>query len=231
MDTPLLKIFVIAGIIAFTGCDSANKSAPEENTTKAEDTSSTSQDKGSMAEGKSMGGETPMGEGMSGSMQEKPSMHQETVSTLEATVTAIDQATREVTLKSADGESVSFIAGDEVKNLAQVKVGDKLKLEYLESVTVQVLEAGQADVGAETVAGAARAKPGEKPAGVAISETTVVVVIEAIDKEHEKVTLKGPEGKTKTVKVRNPENLEKVAIGDKVMITYTEALAVKITAQ
>jgi len=226
MDTPLLKIFIIAIIIAFAGCDSANKPASEEDATQSEGMSDA---KAPMAEGMTMGEGKSMGEGMSGSMQDKPAMHQETMSSMEATVVAVDQTTREVTLQSTEGESVTFIAGDEVKNLAQVEVGDKLMLEYMEAVTVQVLDADQAKVGAETVAGAARAEPGEKPAGVIVSETTVVVVIEAIDKEHQKVTLKGPEGNSKTVKVRNPENLEKVAIGDKVRITYTEGLAVKIT--
>jgi hypothetical protein len=57
----------------------------------------------------------------------------------------------------------------------------------------------------------------------------VVATIEAINKEKETVTLKGPEGKMKTVKVRNPANLEKVAVGDRVMITLTQAVAIDVT--
>ena len=58
-----------------------------------------------------------------------------------------------------------------------------------------------------------------------------MVVIEAIDKENETVTVKGPAGNSNTVKVRNPDNLDKVAIGDKVRVTYTEGLAVKVTEE
>lgn len=205
MNIQLLKVFAVAGIIALAGCDSANKSAPQEKAPVAEETTAAA-----------------------AAPQEKPSMMEESISTMEATVTAINQETREVTLQDASGESVTIIAGPEVQNLAQVEVGDKLMLEYLEAVSIQVL-GPEAEVGAEVVEGMARAEPGEKPAGVAVSETTVVVEIEAIDKENEKVTLKGPQGNSKTVKVRNPDNLNKVAIGDKVMITYTEAMAVKVT--
>ena len=42
------------------------------------------------------------------------------------------------------------------------------------------------------------------------------------------MTLKGPEGKTVTVKAENPENLKKVKVGDEIEITYTEALAISV---
>ena len=46
------------------------------------------------------------------------------VATIEvtATVTAIDQATRAVTLRKDDGTEVSFVASEDVQNLAQVQV-------------------------------------------------------------------------------------------------------------
>jgi hypothetical protein len=42
------------------------------------------------------------------------------------------------------------------------------------------------------------------------------------------VTLKGPEGKSVTVKAENPKNLAKVKVGDEVEVTYTEALAISV---
>ena len=38
--------------------------------------------------------------------------------TVNATVTAVDKKTREVTLKTTEGETHTFIAGDEVRNFA-----------------------------------------------------------------------------------------------------------------
>ena len=148
---------------------------------------------------------------------------------LEATVTAVNHETRQVTLQDSKGESVTFIASKDVRNLAQVDVGDKIMVEYMEAIEIQVMGPEEAELGAGEISAATRAEPGEKPAGAAISETTLIVVIEAIDKENETVTLKGREGNSKMVKVRNPANLDKVAVGDKVKITYTEALAVVVT--
>ncbi len=44
------------------------------------------------------------------------------------------------------------------------------------------------------------------------------------------VTLRGPDGGTTTIKARNPDNLNRVAVGDLVDITYTEALAISVEA-
>ena len=53
-----------------------------------------------------------------------------------ATVTVIDYATREVTLKGPQGNAITVVAGPEVKKLEQVKVGDQVNLEYTEAFTV-----------------------------------------------------------------------------------------------
>jgi len=202
MNKLLLKFVLLAGLVAVAGCDKTEKAAQPETPPAAKEVAAT---------------------------QEKPAMKQEALITLEATVTAINHETREVTLQDAEGESITIIAGDEVRNLAQVEVGDKLKVEYLQTIMIQVVAADEAAVGAQQIVAGDRAEPGEKPAGSAISETTVVAEIQAINKENQTVVLKGPQGNSQTVKVRNPDNLEKVAIGDKVKITYTEAMAISVT--
>ena len=73
-----------------------------------------------------------------------------------------------------------------------------------------------------------RAKAGEKPGGVLATEKTVVATIEAIDKKAKTATLKGEDGKSVTVTPRDPKNLDKVKVGDRLVITYTEAIAVKV---
>jgi hypothetical protein len=145
-----------------------------------------------------------------------------------ATVEAVDQSTRMVTLKGAKGNSITFKASDEVRNLAQVKVGDVVKFAYYESLAVRVLKKGEAFPTAGESAGMARAKPGEKPGGVVGTETSVNATITAIDKKAKTATLKGEDGKTVTVTPRDPKNLEKVKVGDRLVITYTEAVAVKV---
>ena len=143
-----------------------------------------------------------------------------------ATVTAIDQQTRVVTIRQDDGSEVTFVAGDEVKNLAQVEVGDVLQVVYSEALAYEVRKGGTA--AATTAIVGAAAEPGQRPAGAVARQTTVTVVIVAIDPQVPSVTFKGPQGNTRTIKVLRPEKLVGVNVGDTVDLTFTEALAIKV---
>ena len=55
-----------------------------------------------------------------------------------ATVSAIDKATRKVSLKAASGKTFEVVAGPEVKNFDQVKVGDQIEAVYVEAVAISV---------------------------------------------------------------------------------------------
>lgn len=162
---------------------------------------------------------------------EKVKVEETAVSTIEATVEAVDHETRMVTLKGSDGKSVTIKVQDRVKNFAQVEVGDVVSIDYIESVEIKVFAPGVIQPGATAVVAAARAKPGQKPGAVAVQKVAVATTIVAIDRDTQMVTLKGADGKTKTVKARNPENLAKVKVGDHVLITYTTALGVNVTKE
>jgi Cu/Ag efflux protein CusF len=152
----------------------------------------------------------------------------ENVSTATAKVKAIDLKTRHVTLQRPDGSLIKFRAGDEVRNLAQVKVGDEVNVTYYESLAYEVKKPGDARPGASVAEGLERAKLGEKPGGAAGRVTTITATIAAIDKVAGTVTLRGPDGEDTTIKARNPDNLNRVSVGDLVDITYTEALAISV---
>ena len=149
--------------------------------------------------------------------------------TVNATVTKINYETREVTVKAEDGEEHTFVASEDVKNLAQVKPGDVITATYGEALAYEVKKGGQvADV--ETVVGGRAAAPGSRPAGGIARQTTVTVLITAIDPKAPSVTFKGPQGNTRTIKVMHPEKLEGVSVGDTVELTFTEAFAIKVEA-
>jgi len=146
--------------------------------------------------------------------------------TATATVTNINQKTREVTVKTPDGKEHSFIAGDNVRNLAQVKKGDVITVQYTEALAYQVRKHGAPVV--STTEGVERSKPGAKPGGVAAQQTTVTVTITAIDPSIPTVTFMGPRGNSETIKVKDPQKLVGVKVGDMVDLTYTESLAIKV---
>ena len=149
--------------------------------------------------------------------------------TVTANVTSVDQKTREVKIKTDDGKKYSFIAGDNVKNLAQVKKGDIITATYTEAIAYQVRKHDN-QTGVTVTDAAAAAQPGQKPAGAVMQQTTVAVTITAIDPSVPSVTFKGPDGETKTIKIKDPQKLNGVNVGDVVDLTYTEALAVKVEA-
>lgn len=146
---------------------------------------------------------------------------------LTAIVTAIDHATRAVTLKKEDGTEVSFVASEDVKNLAQVEVGDVLHVVYAEALAYEVRKGGTTAAPATAIAGGA-AELGQRPAGALARQTTATVAITAIDPKVPSVTFQGPAGNTRTIKVLHPEKLEGVSVGDTVELTFTEALAIKV---
>lgn len=63
-------------------------------------------------------------------------------------------------------------------------------------------------------------------AGVIVRDNAASVLESALKKTY--VTLAGPGGKTIDVKVRDPKNLDKVKVGDQVVITYTQAFAIAL---
>jgi len=148
--------------------------------------------------------------------------------TATATVVAIDQKTRMVTIKTDDGREVKFKASPEIHNLKQVKKGDHIKVVYTESLALKLHKKGEAEPGAEAAEGLARAKPGEKPAGVAARVVQITATVTAKDDANHTVTLKGPKGRTVTVKVEDPARYDRVKVGDLVEATYTQALGIAV---
>jgi len=145
-----------------------------------------------------------------------------------ATITAIDAATRAVTLKGPKGNEMVVTAGPEVKNFAQLKVDDQVNIEFLESLALELKKGGGAPVAATAKEGAAAAKPGERPAGVVGRQVTVVADVIDLNAETQVVTLKGPQ-RTVELKVRDPEQFKLIKKGDQVQATYTEAVAIAVT--
>jgi len=154
-----------------------------------------------------------------------------TVSTVTATVQAIDQATRMVTLVRPDGKGVILKAGDQVRNLAQVKVGDKVTVDYYEGFVAELAPPGTPLDKVKVTDAVARAPLGERPAGALGEAVTATVVIEYVDTLRNVVQFKGPLGKTRTVKVMRPQfqaMLKSLKAGDQVTLTYFEALALNV---
>ena len=99
---------------------------------------------------------------------------------ISATVVALDKATRTVSLKGPKGRVVDVVAGDEVKNFDQIRVGDRVTAKYVEALTLE-LKKTKAPLDAKGEVAAVRAAPGSRPAGAVGREITVLADVVAVD--------------------------------------------------
>jgi Cu/Ag efflux protein CusF len=150
------------------------------------------------------------------------------VVTAQGVIEAVDPKTREVKIKLANGETRTIVASDEVRNFDQIKVGDKLNVKYMESATIELKKGGKAVVARTETSGMERAKPGEKPGGVAMREVKLVADVVAVDEKAKKVSVKNDKGEIVPVDVRDPEQLKLIKKGDQVEVTYTQAVAISL---
>lgn len=149
--------------------------------------------------------------------------------TVTARVEAIDQVNRTITIKGMKGEMLTMPVDEAVERFEAIKVGDTIEATYYESVAVQVLKPGAASTGTSVAAMAGQA-PGPKPGGMVAGRTTTTVTIMEIDHETPAVSVQTADGNILTFRVRKKHHLKDVKVGDQVMITHTEALAVAVVA-
>ena len=155
---------------------------------------------------------------------------QESALLYDGEVTKIDAATRTVTLKNNDGET-TIVAGPEVKNFAEIKVGDRFDVVYELAVAIELVKVKNPGTTSEQVTTSTTTAPqGDKPGVITTNTVTATASVEAIDTAKNVVTLKGPQGNIFKVKVQNPDLMKDINTNDQVKVVYTEAIAAVVSA-
>jgi len=144
-----------------------------------------------------------------------------------ATVTAIDKATRKVTLVSKDGIQTTVKAGPEVANFDQIEVGDQVKATVTSQLVVFVRKPGE-PAGEGAAAAITLAPLGAKPGALTVDTEEITAKVKSLDVKHQKATLLFPDGTTKTFKVRNDVDLTKQTVGADVIMRVTEEVAISV---
>jgi Cu/Ag efflux protein CusF len=147
------------------------------------------------------------------------------VVTQTVTIVAIDHTSRVVTLKDKNGETGEMVCGPEVKRFDQLKVGDKVTFQYHESLVSAISRPGAA---AKPPASGGITRAADKVGGTVSRQMNASVTILAIDSKVPSVTVQAANGDKMSFKVENAKNLEGYKAGDKVDITYTQALAISV---
>lgn len=147
---------------------------------------------------------------------------------IRATVTAIDQATRQVTLANGQGKTVTITAGPEVRNLAQVKPGDVVLAQQTTSVTYILSPHGSKTPPDQAALSRVRAEPGEMPAGGVGSQVIVTGVVVAVDTGANTISLVDPSGGAiRTIHVRSDRGraqLPNIQPGDRITAIFRDII-------
>jgi hypothetical protein len=150
---------------------------------------------------------------------------------LVGTIESIDKDTREVTLAGDGGQKETVKVSSAFKGFDQLKVGDKVNVTYMESLALSLGKPGEKP-GIQTTQGSTQTPGAEGRTGGTMREVTATAEILSVNPEKHKITIKGPQGDTRTIHVENTELREKLPSlkpGDTIQLVYTEAIAGSIT--
>jgi Cu/Ag efflux protein CusF len=143
-------------------------------------------------------------------------------------IEAIDHTARLLTLKDPDGTMETIYCGPEVKRFDELKVGDTVTFKYYESIAYAIRKPGQPSGLPAPSGPSVTRSQGPKPGGTIAKQETATVTLKAIDPKVPSVTVLTEDGRTTSFKVDDKKNLEGVKVGDKVEITYTQAVMVSV---
>jgi hypothetical protein len=144
-------------------------------------------------------------------------------------ITAVDVANRIVSIKGPKGNINDLRVDPAVRNLEQVKVGDRVRLSYRVGLALALVKGGDGIRERVETESAAVAAKGARPGGVATARTTIVANVFAVDRKKSIATLRGPSGQMVDVHVRDPQVLREVKVGDQVVASITESVALSVT--
>jgi hypothetical protein len=148
--------------------------------------------------------------------------------TLSVTVKAVDAATRSLTVQTPDGETDTFKVGPEVKRFGEIAPGDVIAAEVTQGLLLEFQPPGTESVPPQAVAIGGAAGAGLPPGAAAAAGVQATVTVVAIDPKSRVVTLQGPEGNKRSVKAGPKIQLERLQVGDRLLATYVESIAIAV---
>jgi len=145
------------------------------------------------------------------------------------TVSRIDHETRKIALRSDTGDEAVFVAGPEVRNLAQIDAGDRVTITYAEALAVRVYPVTPGAKGRVETKEVSRAPLGAKPYGQVTRRVELTGKVAELDRERRVVTLEGKQGSL-TLRVADDVDLTGVLVGDTVRADYLERVTISVDA-
>ena len=164
-----------------------------------------------------------------------PAAAQKTVTEAGATVSVtaaireIDAAKQYVVLRSdEDGSDVGLFAPPEFARFNELRVGDRVTITYYESIVYRLRRPGSPRSPVSEEVAEAESKSA-LPGATYSHQLTESVTVKAVDPDHSSITVIGRDGRAVVRRVNDISNLEGIKPGDRIDITYTEALLAAVT--
>jgi len=146
--------------------------------------------------------------------------------TMKASLEAIDKTARSVTLKGPRGNLVTVHADQSFTRFDQLKVGDVVTATFTVAVAARIRKSGDPEPKTDVKESVTAFK--DKIGGKAYAEQSITVSVEEIDRSAPSVTVKTPEGRVLSFRVKNAANLTDLKVGDKVDVTVGLGLLLSI---
>ncbi len=150
-----------------------------------------------------------------------------TVVTVHGKIIAVDRSNKLVTFQSMRGKTIT-VQVDNPYNLAAAKPGEPFVARFYEIATIREMQPGELIPSASLQEGIVSAMPGQTPGAAFGNQLQIVATIDATNSEKSIVSIKGPDGSVETVAVSNPEILANVRLGDQVVITLSNVVAIAL---
>lgn len=150
--------------------------------------------------------------------------------TMRGTVTDIDKETRDITLMNTEGGLVTVTAGEEVKRFDEIAVGDIVEFDYYMYIKAEFREPTAEELAepVQVLLEEGVAPEDMDPGAVVGAVVKAVVTIEALNRPSMQATVSGPNGNYVVIPMEDAEFMTQLRIGQVVILTYGEAMAVSL---
>src|SRR5262245_7804931 len=152
----------------------------------------------------------------------------------QGTIDAIDHTGRTVTIRGQQGNFVTLDVPTSVTRFDQLKVGDRITAAYYDRVNVRLKPAGEPAVDRRVAPNVTTPSPGLLPSGTIANQRVATATITAWDPTTKTISFTGPNGTAYSRKLTDaldPSIVAGLKPGDRVDVTWTEALRVNVESQ
>jgi hypothetical protein len=154
----------------------------------------------------------------------------ETVITVHGKIASVDRDKRTVTLQVPSGKQITLTVQNPY-NLESAKAGDRFVAQFTETITIVGKSPSQSLALATLKEGLWTAAPSQIPGAMAARQLQFAVIVAAVDAADQRVTLRAPDGSRETVHIANPQTLAGVNVGDQLIVTLTQSVAIVLNKE